>query len=70
MTNGQYLDAISAPKVEVTAAGKSAPLKRADLEVAGETKEAQVVEDDVSEEDDVEMSGGVAAGRRQPNIAK
>ena len=52
MTNTQYLDAISAPKVEVTAAGKPAPLNNPEVEIAAEVNNAEVVADDISDESD------------------
>ncbi len=49
MTNTQYLDAISAPKVEVTAAGDPAPLQNPDVEIAAEINNMEVVPDDTSD---------------------
>ncbi|KAI9827201.1 MAG: hypothetical protein M1832_005338 [Thelocarpon impressellum] len=53
MSNAQYLDAISAPKVEVTAAGKRAPLHENETRLAASTlANAEVILDDVAEDDE------------------
>ena len=55
MNNVQYLDAISAPKVEVTAAGNSAPLQKTEAQAAGASqRDGELIIDDVDDDEDMD----------------